>query len=293
MPEKTRRWQFVGGLVLLALLAALFAPTVGWLVRSWRVHPYYSHGLLMPAVAAWFAWRARAQFSLDTPHDTGLLLIAGGVGLHLTALRWAANPLSSAALLLVLSGFALLAGGPRAFRAAAFPLALLALAVPIPLTRAAGATAGRGDSPRCRFGRGLYRNGGRPGRCAAHRRRRVVYRGGPVQRPEVLGRPGHAGGSYRRRCRRTPRWTRRPGRPGATAGAPGQLVAPTRSAVAGRHLRGRSSPDTVPPVVESAHLRPGHYRPPRRRQHPGMPCPRSILSPAACTTSVDGSSLPP
>ncbi len=146
MPEKTRRWQFVGGLVLLALLAALFAPTVGWLVRSWRVHPYYSHGLLMPAVAAWFAWRARAQFSLDTPHDTGLLLIAGGVGLHLTALRWAANPLSSAALLLVLSGFALLAGGPRAFRAAAFPLALLALAVPIPLIERlapplAGATA--------------------------------------------------------------------------------------------------------------------------------------------------------
>jgi exosortase len=119
-------------LALLALLAALFAPTLGWLVRSWRVHGYYSHGLLVPMVAIWFAWRTRSQLTVDPPHDAGLALIVAGVGLHLAALRWAAHPLSAAGLLIVLAGFALLAGGRRALRAAAFPVALLALAIPLP-----------------------------------------------------------------------------------------------------------------------------------------------------------------
>ena len=37
----------IAGLAIVALLAALFAPTLGWLLRSWQVRPYYSHGILV------------------------------------------------------------------------------------------------------------------------------------------------------------------------------------------------------------------------------------------------------
>ena len=132
MRATTRPWQLVGALVLSALIVVLFAPTLMWLVRSWWVHPYYSHGLLMPLVAAWFAWRRRAEFAADAPSDAGLALIAAGAVLHLAALRWAAHPLSAAALLLVLLGLAQLAGGRKALRATAYPVALLGLAIPLP-----------------------------------------------------------------------------------------------------------------------------------------------------------------
>lgn len=119
---------------LVALVGALFAPTLAWLVRSWWVHPYYAHGLLMPAVAAWFAWRGRAAWSGGQPSDAGFGLIGAGIAVHLAALRYEIYPLSAAALLLVLAGIALLAGGGRALRAAAFPLLLLAIAIPLPAT---------------------------------------------------------------------------------------------------------------------------------------------------------------
>ncbi len=127
----------LAGLGLVALVGLLFAPTLGWLVRSWWVHPYYAHGLVMPAVAAWFAWRARAGWRAGQPSDLGLGLIAAGIALHLAALGWAIFPLSALALLLVLGGLALVVGGPPALRSVAFPLLLLAIAIPLPLAERA------------------------------------------------------------------------------------------------------------------------------------------------------------
>lgn len=127
---RPRAW--LAGLVLLALVAALFAPSLAWLARSWAVHPYYTHGPLVPLVALALAWRARAALAGGRPSDAGLILIAAGVALHLAARPWALQPLSAAALVLVLAGLVLLAAGWQGLRAMALPLALLLLAVPLP-----------------------------------------------------------------------------------------------------------------------------------------------------------------
>jgi len=126
-------WPIVAGLGLASLGAVLFGPALAWLVGSWRVHPYYSHGFLLPPIAAWFAWRARAGLTGGRPSDAGLALVSAGLGLHLVAAPWQAHPISIAGLFVVLLGLALLAGGPGALRAAAFPVSLLALAVPLPM----------------------------------------------------------------------------------------------------------------------------------------------------------------
>jgi exosortase len=115
------------------LTAAVFAPTLGWLVRSWQVHPYYSHGLLVPPLAAWFAWRERRRLLAGSGGWAGVALVAAGVAVHLAAGRLADHPLSAAGLLLALLGFAHAAAGGNGLRAALLPVGLLALAVPLPL----------------------------------------------------------------------------------------------------------------------------------------------------------------
>jgi exosortase len=121
--------------IALALIAgaAVFAPTLAWLAESWRVHPYYSHGFVLPLVAAWFAWRGWTRRAPDDGSDAGLLLVAAGIGLHALAMRDAAYPLSAAGMLLSLLGAAMLVGGRQGARAVAFPIAVLALAIPLPM----------------------------------------------------------------------------------------------------------------------------------------------------------------
>lgn len=118
--------------VLACLGVVLFAPTLVWLARTWHVHPYYGHGWLVPIVAGAFAWRARDRFTGGASSNAGVVVIAAGLGLHLAAVRWQAFPASALALVVVLVGIALAAGGWPAGRAALFPAALLALAIPWP-----------------------------------------------------------------------------------------------------------------------------------------------------------------
>jgi exosortase len=59
-------------------------------------------------------------------------VLALGLAVHLVALRQAAWPLSAAGLVIVLVGLALLAGGSRQVAAYGLPIAVLALAIPVP-----------------------------------------------------------------------------------------------------------------------------------------------------------------
>lgn len=126
------RLERIGQLALLGLLAWLFAPSLAWLVRTWQAHPYYSHGPLLPLLAGLLVWRRREALRAGSPSDLGLPLVAAGLLLHLAALRWEAHPVSALALLLLLAGLALLVGGRPALRAAAFPILIAALAIPLP-----------------------------------------------------------------------------------------------------------------------------------------------------------------
>ena len=138
------RWKHVGTILAIVavagLVGVLFRSTLRWLVISWMGNPYYSHGFLIPLVVAYFVWRRRHAFygeqlsSASTMLSTGvgLLLLLAGVGLHLLALPWRMHVVSALALIIVGFGLVLTFFGWQPARAVGFPLAFLAVAIPLP-----------------------------------------------------------------------------------------------------------------------------------------------------------------
>lgn len=133
-----RRYAWVA-----ALLALPFGPIFYELVRFALASDLYSHTLLMPFVAGYFVWLARAD--LPAPGRGAFvpaLLLAGLAGglivssLGLVGSRgWSVEDRLAArvgayVLLLAAAGFALV--GPRGVRAVVFPLGLLLFAFPMP-----------------------------------------------------------------------------------------------------------------------------------------------------------------
>lgn len=125
--------RFLPALAAALAAAALWWPALQWLVRTWGVHPYYAHGPLVVVAAGALLWHRRAALVADASAGAGLALVAAGAALHLGAATWAAWPVSLVGLLVALAGAAALAGGARALRAAAYPLAIAALAIPLPV----------------------------------------------------------------------------------------------------------------------------------------------------------------
>jgi len=117
-----------------ALLVAAFAPTVVELVREWRLRPEYSHGFLMPIVAAWVLWERRKELASLTPTPSlygVLLLIPSLVALLLGELKlfWFLKPY---ALVATLGALVWAYYGWRGFRTCFPALVVLALMCPLP-----------------------------------------------------------------------------------------------------------------------------------------------------------------
>jgi EpsI family protein len=124
---------------VLAGFLVLFWPGAVSLATLWADSQTesYTHGFLIAAVAAWLLWRRAPQFAALTRapprgwRPAGLLLLAGSALAWQFALR-AGIQVAYLSLLPVLlaAGVALLLG-PRALRAAAFPLGFLDFAMPV------------------------------------------------------------------------------------------------------------------------------------------------------------------
>jgi exosortase len=124
-------WQFA---VLAGLMLWLYASTLLHLVVQWWRDPNFSHGFFVPLFSAFVIWQERprlARLKLQ-PSWWGLLLLAFGMGLLLIGLMGAELFLSRFSLLLALAGMTVLFLGWNLLRALLFPLAFLALMIPIP-----------------------------------------------------------------------------------------------------------------------------------------------------------------
>lgn len=126
-------------LVIAGLVALLLYPALAWLVSSWRVNPYYSHGFLIPPVALFFAWR-QWRHVMTEPRQGGSWIGLGVTVTSLTAIIWAMfwqnYVIASLALVFLLVGLVhYLEGWPR-LGPWLFPLFFLVFMVPLPFVDA-------------------------------------------------------------------------------------------------------------------------------------------------------------
>jgi exosortase len=122
-------------LLLAAAVAFVYWGVLARLGRFWWEDENYSHGLLIPFVIGYILWAGRETFArVEKRPRAGLG--AACVALALLAL-WAGTAgaelfVQRTSLVLLLAGLCLYFWGWRLLRAAAVPLVLLALAIPIP-----------------------------------------------------------------------------------------------------------------------------------------------------------------
>jgi exosortase len=121
-------------LLVLPLIAWLYAPVLARLFAVWMYDPFFSHGIFVPAFAALVLWRDRKKLKAieAAPSWAGLPLV--GLALlmrHSTVLRGGLF-YSGVSLLLLLAGLVILLYGWEFFRAVLFPWAFLILMIPVP-----------------------------------------------------------------------------------------------------------------------------------------------------------------
>jgi exosortase len=119
---------------VLAALAATYWTVGAGLVRQWATDDNYSHGFLVVPLALFFAWQRRDRLlRLDpAPDGRGLLLVGGGLLLLVAGIAGAELFLSRISIVPVVSGMVLFLLGRAHLRALTFPIAFLALMVPLP-----------------------------------------------------------------------------------------------------------------------------------------------------------------
>jgi exosortase D (VPLPA-CTERM-specific) len=127
-----RSW-ILGGIAA-ALAAVAFHGALFELIRRWTTQEEYSHGFLIPLVAAWLLWTRRHLLlaSLGPPSWVGALLIMLAMLMHIVGALSAIFILSQVAFIIALLGITLAVGGFPLLRAAFFPIVFLFFAIPLP-----------------------------------------------------------------------------------------------------------------------------------------------------------------
>ena len=120
--------------LLAASFAVLFWPVIAKLVHDWGIDDNYSHGYLIPPLAAYLAWERREQLLAEPARRSlsGIVLVAGSVLVLLAGLLGAELFLTRIALLGTLVGGVLFVLGWKHLQMLAFPLGILLLMIPIP-----------------------------------------------------------------------------------------------------------------------------------------------------------------
>jgi exosortase len=121
--------------VLAALLGGLYGQIAFGLADDWWNDPKASHGLLVPPLAAYIAWK-RKHLTLSIPSAPdlhGLFLILAGCLTLVIGKLGAEFFLSRISLVILLAGFVYTFWGKQRLATLGFPLLLLATMVPLPV----------------------------------------------------------------------------------------------------------------------------------------------------------------
>ena len=120
--------------LLTLVVAWLYHPVLIALVRQWWDDPDYSHGFLIPLLAAYFVWerRQRLRTMAVAPSSLGLAVLVGAVVVFVLATTAAELFVMRVTLVIVLAGIVLYLLGGAQLRLLAFPLVYLLFMIPPP-----------------------------------------------------------------------------------------------------------------------------------------------------------------
>ncbi|MEZ5317514.1 MAG: exosortase/archaeosortase family protein [Vicinamibacterales bacterium] len=132
--EAGRSRAIAGAVLVAAGLVVVYWKPLVWLVEAWWSDGNYSHGFLIPPLAAYFAWERRDRLRVAERHPSwlGLLVLAGSLMLLLAGLLGAELFVTRVSFVGALAGIVLFLFGWRHLRILLFPLAFLFLMIPIP-----------------------------------------------------------------------------------------------------------------------------------------------------------------
>jgi exosortase len=133
-PENISKTVVIAGVLVVAGLAVLYRNVVPELVHAWSTDDNYSHGYLIPPIAAYLAWERRHKF-LAAPLGSslfGLVVVVGSLLVLALGVLGIELFLTRASLIGALAGTVLFLFGWARFRVMLFPLAFLILMVPLP-----------------------------------------------------------------------------------------------------------------------------------------------------------------
>ncbi len=133
----SRRSPIITGLlagVMVLIAIAGFGEALSELVTRWYRQEEYSHGFLVPLIAAWLLWMRRdaAFASMGRPAWSGVILILIAAALHITGEISAIFLLSQIGFIVALLGIALGIGGWSLLRVTFIPTVFLFFAIPLP-----------------------------------------------------------------------------------------------------------------------------------------------------------------
>jgi exosortase len=120
--------------LLTAAFLYLYAAVLPPLMADWLNDPNYSHGILVPALSAYFVYDRRhtlARLS-PQPHWGGLVMLLGGLVMLFFGQLAAELFLTRVSLVVVLTALVWYLLGRQYVRALAFPLAFLLFMIPLP-----------------------------------------------------------------------------------------------------------------------------------------------------------------
>jgi exosortase len=118
------------------VLGLVYLPTVQWLFERWTLSVWHNaHGMLIPPAVAYFAYLELARVRELPPSASawGFLFVIPALALHVLDTGMHTQLLSAASIVLLLPGLSLVFLGRARTTAIAFPLAFMALMLPIPL----------------------------------------------------------------------------------------------------------------------------------------------------------------
>ncbi len=121
--------------LILSMGAVLLLPLGRWLAGEWWSNDYYSHGVIVPLVSGFFAWRILPRLD-RTPDNRGLILVGLGTAAYLYFLAYRAFHLAALAMIVMLAGAAWTYWGWSGLKKLVFPLAFLIFMVPFPFVEA-------------------------------------------------------------------------------------------------------------------------------------------------------------